>query len=126
LKKRQNSQKSSDQCYFLIFAVDSFELDCKILPHVWPRAKLNKQRQALTTLLYKINVTLLELQKAGIAQLVEHNLAKVGVASSNLVSRSKILAGWQSGYAADCKSVDLGSTPGPASILRSNHPCRMR
>ena len=28
-------------------------------------------------------------QRAGIAQLVEHNLAKVGVASSNLVSRSK-------------------------------------
>ena len=27
---------------------------------------------------------------AGIAQLVEHDLAKVGVASSNLVSRSKI------------------------------------
>ena len=27
--------------------------------------------------------------KAGIAQLVEHDLAKVGVASSNLVSRSK-------------------------------------
>ncbi len=27
---------------------------------------------------------------AGIAQLVEHNLAKVGVASSNLVSRSSI------------------------------------
>src|SRR5690554_4183250 len=27
---------------------------------------------------------------AGIAQLVEHNLAKVGVASSNLVSRSRI------------------------------------
>ena len=26
---------------------------------------------------------------AGIAQLVEHNLAKVGVASSSLVSRSK-------------------------------------
>ena len=26
---------------------------------------------------------------AGVAQLVEHNLAKVGVASSNLVSRSK-------------------------------------
>lgn len=25
-------------------------------------------------------------------------------------------AGWQSGYAADCKSVYLGSTPGPASI----------
>ncbi len=29
------------------------------------------------------------LVNAGIAQLVEHNLAKVGVASSNLVSRSK-------------------------------------
>ncbi len=28
--------------------------------------------------------------QAGIAQLVEHNLAKVGVASSNLVSRSRI------------------------------------
>gem|GEM_PF-5265334 len=28
--------------------------------------------------------------KAGIAQLVEHNLAKVGVASSSLVSRSRI------------------------------------
>ena len=28
-------------------------------------------------------------QKARVAQLVEHNLAKVGVASSNLVSRSK-------------------------------------
>ena len=27
---------------------------------------------------------------AGIAQLVEHNLAKVGVASSSLVSRSKL------------------------------------
>ena len=35
---------------------------------------------------------------AGIAQLVEHNLAKVGVASSSLVSRSK--------------SQNLGSTPG--------------
>ena len=28
------------------------------------------------------------IMKAGIAQLVEHNLAKVGVASSSLVSRS--------------------------------------
>jgi hypothetical protein len=31
------------------------------------------------------------LDNAGIAQLVEHNLAKVGVASSNLVSRSNFL-----------------------------------
>ncbi len=29
------------------------------------------------------------VDQAGIAQLVEHNLAKVGVASSNLVSRSR-------------------------------------
>ena len=29
-------------------------------------------------------------KNAGIAQLVEHNLAKVGVASSSLVSRSKV------------------------------------
>ena len=27
------------------------------------------------------------------------------------------LAGWQSGYAAACKAVYLGSTPGPASIV---------
>ena len=27
------------------------------------------------------------------------------------------MARWQSGYAADCKSVYLGSTPGRASIL---------
>ncbi len=32
--------------------------------------------------------------------------------SSDSVSK----ACWQSGYAADCKSVDLGSTPGRASI----------
>jgi hypothetical protein len=60
-------------------------------------------------------------RKAGIAQLVEHNLAKVGVASSNLVSRSKIserwslMAGWQSGYAAACKAVYVGSIPALAS-----------
>ena len=75
---------------------------------------------------------------AGIAQLVEHNLAKVGVASSSLVSRSSdsrqnpdrfgvllfsplritatwFSAGWQSGYAAACKAVYAGSIPTPAS-----------
>jgi hypothetical protein len=73
---------------------------------------------------------------AGIAQLVEHNLAKVGVASSSLVSRSKLhetptgvgvfaLATWQSGYAADCKSVYLGSTPGVASTHVLTCPLRM-
>ena len=82
---------------------------------------------------YRLTVNTLSVEfvptlKAGIAQLVEHNLAKVGVASSSLVSRSNIInigfrrspafyvAEWQNGYAADCKSVDLGSTPGSASI----------
>ena len=71
---------------------------------------------------------------AGIAQLVEHNLAKVGVASSSLVSRSifpslgssglfclpgiagtLIQARWQSGHAAACKAVNAGSIPTLAS-----------
>lgn len=71
---------------------------------------------------------------ADLAQLVERNLAKVEVASSNLVSRSNMYlitrliqavkslylhsAEWQSGYAPDCKSVYLGSTPGSASIFQ--------
>ncbi len=78
------------------------------------------------------------MPNAGIAQLVEHNLAKVGVASSSLVSRSNdsrqtptgsgfvifpyltnndhmFSAGWQSGYAAACKAVYAGSIPTPAS-----------
>jgi hypothetical protein len=83
-------------------------------------------------------------ERAGIAQLVERNLAKVEVASSRLVSRSTAqagkpgkgfpdflsapcraeasgqpldasAAGWQSGHAADCKSVYAGSIPTPAS-----------
>ena len=33
---------------------------------------------------------IITIRQAGIAQLVEHNLAKVGVASSSLVSRSYI------------------------------------
>ena len=74
------------------------------------------------------------MKNAGIAQSVEHNLAKVGVASSNLVSRSNDsffrvgyqgelthykhnTAGWQSGYAAVCKAVYAGSSPAPAFLL---------
>ncbi len=56
---------------------------------------------------------------ARIAQLVERNLAKVEVASSSLVSRSTfiyIVAVWQSGYAAVCKTVYAGSIPTTASI----------
>jgi hypothetical protein len=30
-----------------------------------------------------------------------------------------VVARWQNGYAADCKSVDLGSTPGRASTKLS-------
>ena len=37
---------------------------------------------------------------AGIAQLVEHNLAKVGVASSSLVSRSMLLIPFRRGRLA--------------------------
>jgi hypothetical protein len=83
---------------------------------------------------------------AGIAQLVEHDLAKVGVASSSLVSRSKYfskprspgvlffkrhadtlraaqaMAGWQSGHAADCKSAYAGSIPTSASIAFQGAP----
>ena len=64
--------------------------------------------------------------RAGIAQLVEHDLAKVGVASSSLVSRSIFLilvgsARWQSGHAAACKAVYAGSIPTLASIS-----CRRR
>ena len=75
---------------------------------------------------------------AGIAQLVEHNLAKVRVASSSLVSRSNfrpaafaarqppLEAGWQSGHAADCKSVNAGSIPTSASIFKQQaQPARM-
>ena len=78
---------------------------------------------------------------AKIAQLVEHDLAKVGVASSSLVSRSRFftrtsgkpgfcflcgtrlrcayamrMARWQSGHAAACKAVYAGSIPTLASI----------
>ena len=48
--------------------------------------------------------------------MVEHNLAKVGVASSSLVSRSCV-AEWQSGYASACKAADTGSIPVSASIV---------
>ncbi|CDT10011.1 hypothetical protein VCRLGP7_200128 [Vibrio crassostreae] len=33
--------------------------------------------------------------------------------------KTLLKAPWQSGYAADCKSVDLGSTPGGASTIQS-------
>ena len=63
---------------------------------------------------------------AGIAQLVEHDLAKVGVASSSLVSRSNSEARWQSGYAAACKAVYAGSIPTLASNLMGFQPIKLK
>ncbi len=42
---------------------------------------------------------------AGIAQLVEHDLAKVGVASSSLVSRSKIFTQSKFNYPQPCHAL---------------------
>ena len=54
---------------------------------------------------------------AGIAQLVEHNLAKVGVAGSSPVSRSpeENVAGWSSLVARRAHNPEVvGSNPTPA------------
>ncbi len=68
------------------------------------------------------------------AQLVEHHLAKVGVAGSNPVVRSRTsepevstsgsfvsygMATWPSGKAEACKAFTPGSNPGVASIFPS-------
>ena len=69
--------------------------------------------------------------QADMAQLVEHNLAKVGVAGSSPVVRSIECAGadfnrpfaytakWPSGKAEACKAFTPGSNPGAASIAVS-------
>ncbi|CAH7012287.1 hypothetical protein VCHA29O37_40156 [Vibrio chagasii] len=43
-----------------------------------------------------------------------------GDARQSCSLKTLLKAPWQSGYAADCKSVDLGSTPGGASIIQKN------
>ena len=54
---------------------------------------------------------------ADVAQLLAHNLAKVGVAGSNPVIRSKVQVAstpaveWPSGEATACKAVHTGSIP---------------
>ena len=62
------------------------------------------------------------------AQLVEHNLAKVGVAGSSPVVRSiafpdrlggPFSAKWPSGKAEACKAFTPGSNPGVASNTHS-------
>ena len=70
--------------------------------------------------------------QADMAQLVEHNLAKVGVAGSSPVVRSiafpdrlggPFSAKWPSGKAEACKAFTPGSNPGAASItLRKGRP----
>ncbi len=47
-----------------------------------------------------------------------------GTITLKILSTSYVehMAPWQSGYAADCKSVDLGSTPGGASISKLKIP----
>ena len=57
---------------------------------------------------------------AGIAQLVEHNLAKVGVAGSSPVSRSpeENVAGWSSLVARRAHNPEVvGSNPTPAMAV---------
>ena len=75
-----------------------------------------------------MNLRILFLAFAGLAQLVARNLAKVEVAGSNPVARSMIfrpdlfglfytssLARWPSGKAEACKAFIPGSNPGLAS-----------
>ena len=66
--------------------------------------------------------------RADVAQLVEHNLAKVGVAGSSPVVRSiafpdrlggPFSAKWPSGKAEACKAFTPGSNPGVASNTHS-------
>ena len=58
--------------------------------------------------------------RAGVAQLVEHYLAKVDVASSNLVSRSiptpSVLTGWRGFFCCSCFSFSY-------SLVRHNEGC---
>ncbi len=65
---------------------------------------------------------------AGIAQLVEHNLAKVGVAGSSPVSRSqkqKIGAGWSSLVARRAHNPEVaGSNPAPATGTADGNTAR--
>jgi hypothetical protein len=88
--------------------------------------KIKKKLNLLLTCL--VNLVKCKTQmRCGNSSVVEHNLAKVGVASSSLVSRSSsrrqkssrffFAAGWQSGYAAACKAVDAGSIPASAFRL---------
>ena len=63
-----------------------------VSPNSSPRRTLqNPSAPAIAIMPVDTRAYMLKIRplKAGIAQLVEHNLAKVGVASSSLVSRSR-------------------------------------
>ena len=62
-------------------------------------------------------------QRAGIAQLVEHNLAKVGVASSNLVSRSNFKSLNAHLRAQRSDLFDLFRRGGRVVMQRTATPC---
>ena len=68
--------------------------------------------------------TMRETEYADVAQLVEHHLAKVRVAGSNPVIRSKVrfastpAVEWPSGEATACKAVHTGSIPVSTSKVR--------
>ena len=74
-------------------------------------------------------------RSADVAQLVERNLAKVEVAGSNPVVRSKggsdrpllteVSATWPSGEARVCKTLYPGSIPGVASSGYNAHNGRL-
>lgn len=71
-------------------------------------------------------------ENCGNSSVVEHNLAKVGVASSNLVSRSiKIIKLLKDTHARVAKSVDAGDLKSPGSNtvpvqVRSRAPLRKK
>src|SRR5947208_14760353 len=75
----------------------------------------------------------LDWRRAGIAQLVEHNLAKVGVAGSSPVSRSPSRmvgqsdAGWSSLVARRAHNPEVvGSNPTPATSIMRNAKFEIR
>ena len=63
--------------------------------------------------------SLVKNEFADVAQLVARNLAKVQVAGSNPVVRSRVE--WPRGEARDCKSRYTGSNPVSTSKTKSSH-----
>src|SRR5947208_11764794 len=91
------------------------------------KAPRSAARLALTSQAVYIEFAALDSTDAGIAQLVEHDLAKVGVASSSLVSRSKfkkcrtacqrLAVSWQ---VLSLHSRNLAAADRPALVLEGS------